>query len=317
VRHSPLKCTVIIPTYNRSRLLDHTLSSLTLQTLPPGEFDVMVVDDGSSDDSQGVADSYQGRLRLRYFFQADEGFRAAAARNIGIRHASADVCVFVDSGMLLHSSFLAEHVATHAGSAEPLAVCGYNYGHKQDEKGTWDLESLVDVRDPTAAIEKLAALPEWHDIREPFYAKYTDVFHDLPAPWLIYWAGNVSARTAQVRAVGMFDEKFRSWGGEDMDLGYRLHRDGARFALNRRASAIHLPHSKDADVNESSAGGNYAYMARKYGTPIMNLMPLFPKINPFTMNDVIRERGLPSCSEYLAGRRRAQLGAREPAGVPR
>jgi glycosyltransferase involved in cell wall biosynthesis len=307
--HRRPKCTVIIPTYNRSRLLGHTLSSLTLQTLPTSEFEVMVVDDGSSDDSQGVAESYTGRLRLRYFFQPDEGFRAATARNIGIRHATADVCVFVDSGMLLHSRFLAEHLAAHAGSRGPLAVCGYNYGHKQDEAGTWELGSIVDLENPDAAIAELATMPMWHDIREVFYGKYTDDFHDLPAPWVVYWGGNVSARTAQIRAVGGFDENFRSWGGEDLDLGYRLHRDGARFVLSRRASAIHLPHSKDGDANENSAGGNYAYMARKYRTPIVGLLTLSPAIGPFTINDVIRERGLLPCAEYLASQQLPQDAA--------
>ncbi len=299
---SQLKCTVIIPTYNRSRLLGHTLSSLTQQTLAPGEFEVIVADDGSSDDSRDVAESYRDRLRLSYYFQPDEGFRVAAARNIGIRHARAQVCVFLDSGMLAHSRFLAEHLASQASYAEPVAVVGYNYGHKQSDEGTWELVAEVDVSDPTAAIEKLAAQPKWHDIREPFYAKYTDEFHDLPAPWLIFWSANISARTAQVRAVGMFDENFRSWGAEDMDLGYRLHRDGARFVLNRRATAIHLPHSKDAEVNGNSSSRNYRYMAAKYGTPITGLLPSFPVINPYTMNDIIRERGLPSCAAYLAAR---------------
>jgi glycosyltransferase involved in cell wall biosynthesis len=315
VHHSVPKCTVIIPTYNRSRLLGHTLSSLTLQTLPGDEFEVMVVDDGSSDDTRAVAESYAGRLRLRYFFQPDEGFRAAAARNIGIRHAAADVCVFVDDGMLLHSRFLAEHVAAHAGSDVPLAVCGYTYGHKNTEEGSWELESVVDVTDPSAAIEKLAGMPQWHDIRERFYAKYTDDFHDLPAPWVIYWGNNLSARTEQVRAVGMFDENFRSWGAEDMDLGYRLHRDGARIMLNRNASAIHLPHRKDGDANENFAGGNYAYMANKYQTPIVGLLTLFPVLNPFTINDVIRERGLPSCAEYLAEWHQAAGNDGDPAEV--
>jgi glycosyltransferase involved in cell wall biosynthesis len=292
VQYSTLKCTVIIPTYNRSRLLGHTLCSLTGQTMPKDEFEVLVVDDGSSDDSQAVAESYAGRLRLQYFFLPDQGFRAAAARNVGVRHARADVCVFVDDGMLLHPRFLSEHVKSHAGSDLPLAVCGYSYGHKNTEEGTWDLEAEVDVTDPSGAIEKLAAKPQWEDIREDFYAKYTDDFHDLPAPWLIYWSNNVSARTAQIRAVGMFDENFRSWGGEDVDLGYRLHCDGARFVVNRNAKAVHLPHPKDPDANVSSAGGNYAYMAQKYRTPIMDLMPLFPQMDPSTMNDLMVERGL-------------------------
>jgi glycosyltransferase involved in cell wall biosynthesis len=317
MRARSLKCTVIIPTYNRSSLLGQTLFSLSRQTLPREEFEVIVVDDGSSDDSRSIAESYADRLSLSYFYQPDEGFRVAAARNVGIRHARADICVFVDTGMLLPSHFVTEHLAAHAGADVPLAVCGYTYGHKNSEEGTWELLSQVDALDPDGAVRKLAGLPQWQDIREVFYAKYTDDFHDLPAPWVIYWTNNVSARTAQIRAVGMFDENFRSWGVEDMDLAYRLHRDGARFVLNRNAAAIHLPHSKDASAIRTSEDGNYAYMARKYGTPIVNLLPLFPEIGPFTINDVIRERGLPSCAEYLAERRRAGAEVREPAEVRR
>ena len=201
--------------------------------------------------------------------------------------------------MLLHTDFWPMHVSTHRAFDGPVAALGYNYGHRQDARETEGLESEIDVDNPTDAIERLAAMPEWADIREVFYAKYTDDFHDLPAPWVVYWAGNVSAGTDQIRAVGMFDEEFRSWGAEDLDIGYRLHRAGARFVLNRRAAAIHLPHDKDGDLNEEAAGGNYRYMAAKYGTPITGLLPLFPNIGPFTMNDVIRERDLPSCADYL------------------
>ena len=176
---SPLRCSVIIPTYNMSRLLGQTLSSMTLQTLPGDEFEVMVVDDGSSDDTRSVAESYTARLPLRYFYQPDEGFRAAAARNIGIRHARAEICVFVDTGMLLHSGFLAGHLAAHVGSSAPLAVCGYTYGHKNSDEGTWELRSHIDAGDPDAAIAKLAGMSQWHDTRETFYAKYTDDFADL------------------------------------------------------------------------------------------------------------------------------------------
>ncbi|MFD7732323.1 glycosyltransferase [Kitasatospora phosalacinea] len=312
------QCTVIIPTYNRARLLGLTLASLTRQSLPGDSFEVVVVDDGSSDETAAVVDEYRDRLRLQYFFQPDEGFRAAAARNTGIRHAGGGVCVFADSGMLLHGDFVRAHLDAHAAPGGPVAVVGYNYGHKQDASGTWALEDELDVDDPSGTIGRLAGRPQWRDIREPFWAKYGDEFHHLPAPWLVFWAGNISVPTEQLHRVGLFDEAFRSWGGEDLDLGYRLHRAGVPIVLSRAATAVHLPHDKSEAANESAANGNYRYMAGKYGTPITRLLPLFPAINPFTMNDWIRDLALPSCAEYLdrgpagAG---AEVGAAAGAGA--
>jgi glycosyltransferase involved in cell wall biosynthesis len=288
---TPLTCSVIVPTYNRVGLLRHTLESLTRQSLRGDRFEVLVVDDGSSDSTASMVDGYRQRLNLQYFFQEDKGFRVAKARNTGIAHASGDVCVFIDSGVQLHPGCLAAHVATHEAAAGPVAICGYVYGFTTDGENA-ELVKELDLRDPGATIESLSKQRRWLDIREEFYTKYTDDFGDLPAPWLVFWTCNVSARTQQVRAVGAFDEAFRSWGAEDLDLGYRLHRDGARFVLDRAASAIHLPHDKKYEVNEAFAAGNYRYMAEKYGTPITKLLLLFPKIGPFTMNDVIRERGL-------------------------
>jgi glycosyltransferase involved in cell wall biosynthesis len=303
------KCSVIIPTYNRMELLCHTLESLTRQTLPGDEFEVLVVDDGSSDGTASMVRGFQDRLRLRYFFQEDEGWRVSKARNVGIANADGDVCVFIDSGLLLHSGCLAAHVATHGSAAGPVAICGYVYGFNLDNEAAGLIELDLDVRDPDGTIELLAKKRQWLDVREVFYAKYGDDFGDLPAPWVVFWTCNVSARTEQVRLVGAFDEAFRSWGGEDLDLGYRLYLAGARLVLDRRASAIHLPHHKKYQVNEELAAVNYRYMANKYGTPISQLLPRFPDINPFTINDVIRERGLPGCVEYLA-RDREVAGAR-------
>jgi glycosyltransferase involved in cell wall biosynthesis len=111
------ECSVVIPTYNRSRLLSYTLDSMVGQSLDPYQFEVLVVDDGSNDDTQDVVAQYRSRLNLRYFYQEDLGYRAAAARNIGIMHAETSVCVFVDSGVLLHSGALAAHLECHRGAA--------------------------------------------------------------------------------------------------------------------------------------------------------------------------------------------------------
>ncbi len=294
------RCSVVIPTYNRAELLRRTLDSLSSQNLPRSAFEVLVVDDGSSDRTAEVVEGYHDRLDLRYFFQPDEGWRVAQARNVGIANATGEVCVFVDSGVLLHSNCLREHLRSHQEASGPVAVCGYVYGFDNDGADADEMIRTLDFGDPDACIELMRDSGRWADLRELFYARHDYDLGRLPAPWVLYWTCNVSAPTDRLRSVGGFDEQFRSWGGEDIDLGYRLHLDGVQFVLNRSASSIHYPHAKSSAHNFALARANYRYMAQKYDTPITRLAArLGGALNAFTLNDAITIRGLPSCAEYL------------------
>jgi glycosyltransferase involved in cell wall biosynthesis len=295
-----LRCTVIVPTYNRRRLLELTLGSLAKQDLPRDRFEVLVVDDGSSDDTASVVRGFEDRLDLRYFYQPDEGYQVAKARNVGIRHATGDISVFVDSGVLLHSTSLSAHVAAHAASPEPLALNGYVYCFNLDNEDARLINEFVVADDVDASIGAMARARVWPDIRDPFYAFYTDDFGHLPAPWLMYWTCHASAWTEQVREVGMYDEAFRTWGGEDLDLAYRLHLDGARFGVSRTATSIHYPHDKAVDENVLSAYRNYHYIVDKYRTPIIRMLTETPPVTFAAFNHTAVQRGLPRCADYLA-----------------
>ncbi|MEV8443404.1 glycosyltransferase family A protein [Actinosynnema sp. NPDC051121] len=160
-----LRCTVIVPTYNRRRLLGLTLDSLARQDLPRDRFEVLVVDDGSSDDTAAVVRGFEDRLDLRYFYQPDEGYRVARARNVGIRHATGEISVFVDSGVLLHSASLSAHVGAHAASPEPLALNGYVYCFNLGNEDAGLINEFVDADDVDASIGAMARARAWpgHD----------------------------------------------------------------------------------------------------------------------------------------------------------
>jgi glycosyltransferase involved in cell wall biosynthesis len=305
-------CSVIIPTYNRAELLRRTLESLVGQDLPRAEFEVLVIDDGSSDDTAAVAESFGDRLTLRYFFQPDEGWRVAQARNVGIAHAAAEVCVMVDSGVLLHSGCLRAHLDSHRQADGPVAVVGYVHGFGTEGAEAAELIRTMgegDFGDPDGCLARMRESGQWVDVREPFYLKYADDFAGLPAPWIVYWTCNVSAPTQRLRAVGGFDEQIRSWGGEDLELAYRLHLDGVRFVLNRAASSIHYPHGSSLAVSMAGAREVHRYVARKHGTPIIRMLPMLGgALNFLTFNDVVLARGLPRCPDYL----RAQAAAPAP-----
>src|SRR5215510_6516895 len=92
---------VVIATFNRAAYLPATIASILNQSFQ--DFELIVVDDGSTDDTRAVLAAYGSRLQ--YFYQSNAG--AAAARNLGARHAKAAWLAFQDSDDLSLPNHLA------------------------------------------------------------------------------------------------------------------------------------------------------------------------------------------------------------------
>jgi glycosyltransferase involved in cell wall biosynthesis len=105
-----LEISVIIPTYNRRDSLLETLDSLSRQTLAASRFEVMVVDDGSTDATSGIT-SLSYPFDLGYLPQTNQG--AAAARNHGARVSRGQVLVFIDDDITLESGYLRAILKAH------------------------------------------------------------------------------------------------------------------------------------------------------------------------------------------------------------
>lgn len=261
---------VVIPTYNRAALLQKTLASVARQTLPHDTIEVVVVDDGSSDHSKSVVTSFESRLTLKYVYQPDRGFRVARARNLGIKLAEGELCVFVDSGVVLAPDCLAAYVAAERAARAPLAQIGYMLGFSQDDSNAQLLSQLLQQHGEAAALEQLAGSDD--DLREVVYAECGDDLARLPAPWVLFWTCNVAVTRTALVALGGFDEAYESWGCEDVDLGLALHRAGVRFALCRTARALHYPHPKSRADNARSSAANRRYLHGKYGLRATELL---------------------------------------------
>jgi GT2 family glycosyltransferase len=93
------ECSVVIPVYNRADMLREVLIGLAKQTMPTDVFEVLVCDDGSTESLDATVASFSKSLpHIRHLHQANQG--PAAARNLGIAHAAADVVVFLDSDVI-------------------------------------------------------------------------------------------------------------------------------------------------------------------------------------------------------------------------
>lgn len=240
---SKYEASVIIPTYNRLQELEMTLDSLVNQRCRY-PFEIIVTDDGSVENTITVVKKYFGKLNIRYCFQEDKGFRAAAARNMGIKLADGDICVFVDNGIILHSRAIEYHIEAHLHEKEPSVVLGYVYGFDIDPENQGELMGILHQYTPDEAISILTER-EFYDIRENVYLELGDDLHKWPAPFIICWTCNLSVPKETLINIGMFDEYFNSWGGEDTDLGLSLQKNNIKYVLARKASSIHYPHEKN------------------------------------------------------------------------
>src|SRR5215470_14722752 len=93
----PTNITVLVCTYNRSRTLGETIESVATQALPqPLSWELLIVDNNSSDDTRRVVEGFQRQYpeRIRYFFEPQQGL--SYARNAGIREARGEILVFID-----------------------------------------------------------------------------------------------------------------------------------------------------------------------------------------------------------------------------
>lgn len=210
---SAVRLSVVVPTYNRAEVLRVCLASLAAQTYPRDRFEVLVVDDGSTDDTPEVVRSFEVHLPVRYLRQAANRGRAAA-RNRGIQQARGDVVVFVDSDVFPVPGFLAAHAEIHARSDRAVG------------RGPLLLTHHLD--DPFG--------------RPPLLPDPSPAFLDT---------ANASVRREHLLAVGGFDEGFRHYGWEDADLGIRLRKAGLRRVFSRRALAYHYqPPTTPEDLPE-------------------------------------------------------------------
>ncbi|GAA2868679.1 hypothetical protein Acy02nite_83850 [Actinoplanes cyaneus] len=262
---------MVIPTYNRQGMLRETLRNLARQTIPADEFEVVVADDGSSDDTRAVVEEASRQLRIKYHYQPDEGYRVALARNSGARLASAPILVFLDTGVYVGPGFLAAHLAAHAGS-DRLVVLGYTWGYDFENEPVDGLAEAIAESLPEVVVERFRDKRPFSDARHAAYAKTDFDLSRMVAPWVLLWSLNFSVPAEDYWLVDGFDDGMSGWGLEDVELGFRLFRAGLGFRLSREAWAVHAPHER-SDLADALASTmlNMRRMMTRYPEPATEL----------------------------------------------
>ncbi|MEX1254762.1 MAG: glycosyltransferase [Dehalococcoidia bacterium] len=209
-----LRCSVVVPTYNRAKSLVRLLDSLAQQDIAPDDFEVIVVDDGSSDGTWHALNEARQPYRLRPLWQRNQG--PGVARNAAVRVAAGELIIFVDDDVIAAPDLLRRHIEAHEAPGD-LVVIG--------------LMALADGArlSPWAEWESYALYKQYEAMQEGRWA---------PTPRQFYTA-NASVHRVDLIAAGLFDPLFRR--AEDVELAYRLRDLGLAFRFLPEAVAYHRP----------------------------------------------------------------------------
>lgn len=253
---------IVIPTYNSRDSLRLTLKSIERQKLHKKQrklIEVIVVDDGSEDDTEYMIKTENFNLNLRYFKQNNLG--RAHARNLGVSIAHGNVLVFLDSDVILESHFLNEHIARHHFLENIVLVSfkqniektdslvkNYRIGKKNIKPDiTRDFRFEKTIKKSWLRMHRHVRNIEVRKVR---ILKETDNFKcfgkdrivgvwDLPS---MVVANALSLKKESFDNIGGFNLQFRGWGMEDTFLGACLIADGNYIVPCFSTAVFHIEH---------------------------------------------------------------------------
>ena len=202
---------VIMATYNRRARLERALDGLAAQAPSCDAFEVVVVDDGSTDGTAAWLADLKFPFEIQVLRQENAG--PAAARNRGVEAARAGIVLFLDDDVIAGPTLVGEHLRSHARE-DRVAVIG-------------PLASLPRYRQPWVAWEQ-------RNIDRQYRAMLRG---DWSPTFRQFWTGNASVARSAVLEAGGFDPTLRR--GEDVELASRMVAHGIEFRFNPAASGTH------------------------------------------------------------------------------
>jgi glycosyltransferase involved in cell wall biosynthesis len=201
-----ISISVIVPVRNGSGVLPRCLEALTSSKYP--YFEVIVVDDCSSDDTPTIVE----RMGARYL-RTPRNIGPAGARNLGSRQAQGGILAFIDADVVLPPEGLSLIAEAFAGNSKVTAVFG-----------SYNDQPAVDA----------------------FVSQYKNLMHhyvhqSASETAATFWAGCGAIRKSAFDQVGGFDEvTYPAPSVEDIALGYKLINQGHRILIDKRLQVTHL-----------------------------------------------------------------------------
>ena len=202
-----MKISVIVPAYNAQKTIHQSIEALLAQEYPKERYEVIIIDDGSSDGTADVVKAYP----VKYMHQRNQG--PATARNAGAREAGGEIILFTDSDCVPFANWIAEMVKPFEDK-EVVAVKG---AYKNKQKSMVARFAQLEFEERFEMLKKAESI----DMVDTYSAGYRkDIFLQM----------------------GGFDPYFPVANNEDTELSYRMSKLGYKMVFNPNAIVYHLNH---------------------------------------------------------------------------
>lgn len=188
-----MNLSVVIPNHNRADALALTLESLARQTCPADQFEVIIVDQASTDGSRELVKSFPAPYSLRLVAQ-DAKYGISVGRNGGVQAAQGELIILLDADIIADPELAAAHVDLHRQSLAPILGCGRLLSYPPAR-----LTFIEQVADPEAGLDRGAE-------RQDF-------------PFWYAFGGHLSFTKETFHLTGPFRPELK--GAEDIDFAYR------------------------------------------------------------------------------------------------
>ena len=191
-----LKISVIIIGYNSEQSLPKLIDSLNSQTANPNLFEIIFVDDGSDDNSANIWESAKFESKFQLIQHKNNRGRSAS-RNSGIAQAKGEYCLFTNANIVLPKNWVQGYLDFFTENKKTTGACGLINYTSSDKK----FENYLN--------RKLRGLHRFKN-------------GDLVPPENVLFA-NAAIRLDVLKKSGVFDENFKSYGGQELDLMLRIN----------------------------------------------------------------------------------------------
>ncbi len=250
-----MRISVLMNTFNRGYLLRLALRSYLRQS--EGDFEIVVADDGSTDDTPEIVDTFrrEAPFDVTYARQENQGHRRAAALNRGIAKCRFEYVLFTDCDSLA----LHDLIEVHRRYADPSRLlCGGYLRLTEEQTAALTEEDVVSGRFE-ALIDRRGRRELW---RKHMKARWEILRRKPRRPHNM--GLNYSVSREALERINGYDEEFEGWGSADGDVRERLRSTGVvPHSLYDRAVVLHMWHPiETTKLNKDNLRRNRAYASR-------------------------------------------------------
>jgi GT2 family glycosyltransferase len=209
----------VIPTHNRADVLRSCLQAVDAAAAGLEGVEVVVVDDGSRDETPAVLAAT--RLENASFLtDRTDGRGPATARNLGVRAASSPIVLFLGDDILVEPGLLRRHLEFHSGGGEAGRAARCLIG-----------EVALDPSAPQTRFSRF--------VHSAYQFNPAASAKDGRLPWHCFHTANASMPRQAFLDAGGFDERFPYAAWEDVEFAYRLGKAGVGFYYDPEAVGFH------------------------------------------------------------------------------